>query len=112
MLCLPPREAFFAYTNLKEGRPIIKFKGAIIRLCKKSTRKELLELIDQLIKIPNDKNSEIKPKDDFKEKHPNYRSFKVNPLAPLNASQFSEVKAQPWTIKILWLDMKKNTTNQ
>ena len=71
---------------------MIKFKGIIIWLCKKFTRKELLELIDQLIKILNDKNSDIKPKDDFKEKHPNYRSFKVDPLAPLNAAQFSERK--------------------
>ena len=69
---------------------MIKFKGILIWLCKKFTRNELLELIDHLIKILNDKNSEIKPKDDFKEKHPNYRLFKVDPLAPLNGAQFSK----------------------
>ncbi|NIA11317.1 MAG: hypothetical protein GWP10_16725, partial [Nitrospiraceae bacterium] len=71
---------------------MIKFKGIIIWLCKKFTRTELLELIDQLIKILNDQNSEIKPKDDFKEKHPNYRSFNVDPLAPLNGAEFTEQK--------------------
>ena len=67
---------------------MMKFKSIIIWLCKKFTRQQLLELIDQLIKILQDKNSDIKPKDDFKEKNPNYRDFKVDPLAPLNAAEF------------------------
>jgi putative transposase len=71
---------------------MIKFKSIIIWLCKKFDRQQLFELIDQLIKILHDKNSEIKPKDHFKEKHPNYRDFKVDPLAPLNAAEFIESK--------------------
>lgn len=71
---------------------MIKFKSIIIWLCKKFNREQLFELIDQLIKILNDKKSEIKPKDDFKEKHPNYRNFKVDPLAPLDAAEFIESK--------------------
>lgn len=72
---------------------MIKFKSIIIWLCKKFNREQLLELIDQLIKILHDKNSEIKPKDDFKEKHPNYRNFKADPLAPLNTAEFFESKS-------------------
>ena len=71
---------------------MIKFKSIIIWLCKKFNREQLFELVDQLINILHDKNSEIKPKDDFKEKHPNYRNFKVDPLAPLDAAEFIESK--------------------
>ncbi len=71
---------------------MIKFKTIIIWLCKKFNREQLFELIDQLIKILDDKYSDIKPKDDFKEKHPNYRNFKADPLAPLDAAEFIELK--------------------
>jgi len=30
-----------------------------------------------------DRNPEVKPKDDFKDKHPNYRNFEVAPKPPL-----------------------------
>ena len=39
------------------------------------------------------RNPEVKPKDDFKEKHPNYRNFSVDPLAPLTEPQ--HVKEEP-----------------
>ena len=67
---------------------MFKFKNIIIWLFKRLTREQLLELVDQILKALQDKNSNIKPKDDFKEKHPNYRNFKADPLAPLDAAEF------------------------
>ena len=69
---------------------MLKFRKLIIWLCKKFDRDELLELIHEINLILKDKYSDIKPRDDFKEKHPNYRNFKVDPLAPLQAVEFSK----------------------
>jgi len=69
---------------------MLKFRKLIIWLCKKFNREELLELIHEINLILKDKYSNIKPRDDFKEKHPNYRNFKVDPLAPLEAVEFSK----------------------
>jgi transposase-like protein len=66
---------------------MLKFKFVIVWLFKKFNREQLLELIDELIKILKDKNSQLKPKDAFKEKHPNYRNFYADPLEPLDAAE-------------------------
>lgn len=55
-------------------------------ICKRFNREEILEIVDELVKVANDENPDIKPKDDFKEKHPNYRDFYADPLAPLDAA--------------------------
>jgi transposase-like protein len=55
----------------------------VIWICSKFTKAEIEEIIKGLLEVINDRNPEIKPKDDFKEKHPNYRKFSVDPLAPL-----------------------------
>ena len=39
-------------------------------------------IIGELNKILKDPNSEIQPKDTFKEDHPNYRNFEVDPNPP------------------------------
>lgn len=69
---------------------MLKFRKLIIWLCKKFNRQELLELIHEINLILQDKYSDLKPRDDFKEKHPNYRDFKVDPLAPLEAVELSK----------------------
>ena len=56
-----------------------------IWICRKFTRVEIEEIIKELSDILADRNPEVKPRDDFKEKHPNYRKFFVDPLAPLKA---------------------------
>lgn len=55
----------------------------VIWICKKFNREEILKIIEELIDILQNRNPDVKPKDDFKEKHPNYRDFKVDPLPPL-----------------------------
>ncbi|MCL6579868.1 MAG: DDE-type integrase/transposase/recombinase [Candidatus Bathyarchaeota archaeon] len=56
----------------------------VIWICSKFTRNEIEHIINGLLDVLNNRNPEVKPKDDFKEKHPNYRAFSVDPLPPLS----------------------------
>ena len=58
----------------------------VIWICKKFSRNEIEEIIAELVKVIENKNPEIELKDDFKNKHPNYRNFQVDPLLPLTES--------------------------
>lgn len=60
-----------------------KIPRFIIWICSKFTRNEIEQIINGLVDVLLERNPEVKPKDDFKEKHPNYRNFSVDPLAPL-----------------------------
>ena len=55
----------------------------IIWISSKFTRIEIEQIIAGLSDVIQNRNPEVKPKDDFKEKHPNYRQFTVDPLPPL-----------------------------
>jgi len=55
----------------------------VIWICSKFTRAEIEQIIAGLSDVLSNRNPEVKPKDDFKEKHPNYRVFSVDPLPPL-----------------------------
>jgi transposase-like protein len=52
-------------------------------MCSKFNRQELIIIIFYLVNILLDRDPEVKPRDHFKEQHPNYRDFYVDPLAPL-----------------------------
>jgi len=54
----------------------------VIWICSKFTRDEIERIIKELSEILANRNPEVKPKDDFKEKHPNYREFSVDPHPP------------------------------
>jgi len=60
-----------------------KIARFIIWICSKFTKTEIEQIVSGLIDVLQDRNPEVKPKDDFKEKHPNYRNFVVPSLAPL-----------------------------
>lgn len=60
-----------------------KISRFVIWICSKFTKEQIEKIILQLTEILQNKNSEIKPKDDFKEKHPNYRDYSVDPNPPL-----------------------------
>jgi hypothetical protein len=60
-----------------------KISRFVIWICSKFTKEQIEKIILQLTEILQNKNSEIKPKDDFKEKHPNYRNYSVDPNPPL-----------------------------
>lgn len=62
-----------------------KIARFIIWICSKFTKAEIEQIVSGLVDVLKDRNPEVKPKDDFKEKHPNYRNFVVPPLPPLMA---------------------------
>lgn len=55
----------------------------VIWICPKFTREEIEQIIQGLLYVLANRNPDVKPKDDFKEKHPNYRNFFVDPKPPL-----------------------------
>jgi hypothetical protein len=55
----------------------------VIWICSKFTREQIVLIIKELSNVIENRDPSIKPRDDFKEKHPNYRSFTVDPKRPL-----------------------------
>lgn len=64
-----------------------KIDRFVIWICSKFTREQIEHVVKELKNILANRNPEVKPKDDFKEKHPNYREFSVDPNPPLTAPQ-------------------------
>jgi len=62
---------------------ITKISRFVIWICSKFTKDQIILIIKELSDIIANRNPEVKPKDDFKEKHPNYRNFYVDPNPPL-----------------------------
>lgn len=60
-----------------------KVERFVIWICSKFTRSEIEYIIQGLSEVLANRNPEVKPKDDFKEQHPHYRNFFVDPKPPL-----------------------------
>ena len=58
---------------------MFNLSSIVIWICKRFNREQINLIIKELNKILKDPNSEIQPKDTFKEDHPNYRKFDVDP---------------------------------
>lgn len=87
-----------------------KIDRFIVWLCKKFTRAELETIIAGLLDVLANRNPDVKPRDDFKEKHPNYRDFSVDPNPPLLKQQTPKEQEKPvknWR-KLLKEYFKKN----
>ena len=78
-----------------------KISRFVIWICSKFTREEIEIIIIQLTDILSNRDPEIKPKDDFKQKHPNYRNFYVDPLAPLSEKPDSQKQSKTKNYKLL-----------
>ena len=63
-----------------------------IWICSKFTRTEIEYIVKSLSDILSNRNPDVKPKDDFKEKHPNYRNFSVDPEPPIAAPPKSPIR--------------------
>lgn len=87
-----------------------KLDRFILWICSKFNRKEIEFIVAGLVKILVDRNPEVKPRDDFKEKHPNYRDFSVDPLAPI--SEPLKKKIEFVLGKNFLRDISKNTANR
>jgi hypothetical protein len=55
----------------------------VIWICSKFTKIEIEQIVVGLSDVLSNRNPEVKPKDDFQEKYPNYRNFSVDPKPPL-----------------------------
>jgi hypothetical protein len=69
-----------------------KIQRFVVWICKHFNREQILNIVDELTKVLHDKNPELQPKDDFKDKHPNYRDFSADPLAPLDSAEIIKPK--------------------
>ena len=59
----------------------------VVWICSKFTRDQIERIVKDLNEILDNRNPEVKPKDDFKDNHPNYRKFFVDPNPPLKSPQ-------------------------
>ena len=86
---LPTPPIFYSSSSDKrtggvlEDKPMKKIQRFVIWICSKFTRAEIEEIIQGLSDVLANRNPEVKPRDDFKEKHPNYREFFVDTNPPL-----------------------------
>jgi len=62
---------------------LYKIARIVVWICSRFTKKEIEQIIAGLSDVLANRNPEVKPKDDFKDNHPNYRSFIVDPEPPL-----------------------------
>ncbi len=69
-----------------------KIQRFVVWLCKHFNREQIVNIVEELVLILADGNPDIKPRDDFKQKHPNYRDFGTDPLAPLDYDKFHHPK--------------------
>lgn len=69
-----------------------KIARFVIWICSKFTRDEIERIIQGLSDILADRDPDVKPRDDFKQKHPNYRDFFVDPEPPLTTPPKSPLK--------------------
>ena len=65
-------------------KKILRF---VVWICSKFNRKEVEQIVIELTKVLANQNPEIKPKDNFKQEHPNYRDFQVDPIPPLKKNR-------------------------
>ncbi len=75
--------------------------GIVIWLCKRFDRTEIDRIVTILLDLLYDASCEIKPKDNFKEEHPNYRAFDVDPLAPVLKNSDEKDNLEPKAFKRL-----------
>lgn len=60
-----------------------KIPRLVLWLCRKFTRSDLEALVQQLQQVLAGREPEIHPRDDFRQQHPHYRDFYVDPQVPL-----------------------------
>jgi hypothetical protein len=69
-----------------------KISRFIVWICKRFDREQIERIIQGLLEALKDPNSEINSKDRFKEEHPNYRNFYVDPKEPFTGKPDTKKK--------------------
>ena len=78
----PPRESIILFfTEAKTMNQIPRF---VVWICARFNREQIELIVKELSNILKSKQDfPTKPKDAFKEQHPNYREYAVDPTPPL-----------------------------
>ncbi len=84
-----------------------KVERFVIWICSKFTRSEIEHIIQDLSDVLANRNPDVKPRDDFKEKHPNYRSFFVDSEPPLTTRPLKTITPKLNWKKLLTEHLKK-----
>ena len=66
-----------------------KLTGIVVWLCRRFNRREIEKIIEELTFILKNPHSEMKPKDEFLQEHPNFRNFVSDGQAALSADELS-----------------------
>ncbi len=66
----------------------------VIWVCTKFTKEQIKFIVKELNRILESRDPAIKPKDDFQEKHPNYRKFFVDSTPPLTQNPIAKKKSK------------------
>jgi hypothetical protein len=64
-----------------------KISRFVIWVCKQFNRDQIEHIVSELLNVLHDPSSELGPKDQFKEDHPHYREFAVDPEPPSSTPQ-------------------------
>lgn len=74
-----------------------KVSRFVVWICRKFNREEIEKIITELTSILKNPNAEVKPRDPFKEDHPNYRNFQADPAEPLTEPPGAKKKIKKTT---------------
>jgi hypothetical protein len=66
----------------------------VLWVCSKFTKEQIEFIVKELTSILKSRDPAVKPKDDFREKHPNYRKFFVDATPPLTQSPLAKKKSR------------------
>jgi len=76
----------------------------VLWMCRRFTKSQIEQIVKELSDILANRNPEVKPRDDFKEKHPHWRQYHPDPTPPLTAPPVVRPRLN-W--KQLLADLKK-----
>lgn len=87
-----------------------KIPRFVIWICSKFTRSEIENIIKGLKDVLTNRNPDVKPKDDFKEKHPHYRDYSVDPDPPCSSAPEDTPQVHWKTLLKEHREKKRNTS--
>jgi len=87
---------------------MLNLSRVVIWICKRFNREQIKLIIEELKNVLKYPDSEIQPRDTFKEDNPNYRKFDVDPNPPLKEVPKKKLKK---TTKSYWKNTNPFTTN-
>lgn len=61
---------------------MVQVSRFVLWICRHFTKSQIEQIIKELSYILANRHPEIKPKDDFKEKHPHWRRYHPDPTPP------------------------------